>query len=189
MRDKNNFPVIETDRLILRQVTKDDAESMLAYLSDQDVMKYYGLEPFKSIDDALDELAWYQSIFEENKGIRWGITIKEQGRVIGSCGFLNFVSEHRRSEIGFELSKEYWGYGIASEALGAIITYGFEQWNLQRIQALIEPPNSSSKKLVESKGFIQEGLLRNYEFTCGKFDDLLMYSLLKQDYEKDTDKK
>ncbi|UOQ48785.1 GNAT family N-acetyltransferase [Gracilibacillus caseinilyticus] len=184
MIEENRFPVIETDRLNLRQVTKDDAESILAYLSDQDVMKHYGLEPFDSIDDALDEIAWYQAIFEKKTGIRWGITLKEQGRIIGSCGFLNIVSEHRRSEIGFELSKEYWGNGMASEALESVITYGFEQLNLQRVQALIEPPNISSQRLVERKGFIREGLLRNYEFTCGKFDDLLMYSLLKQDYEK-----
>lgn len=184
MIDINIFPVIETDRLILRQVTKDDAESILEYLSDKDVMKHYGLEPFKSIDDALDEISWYQSIFEKKTGIRWGITLKGQDRVIGSCGFLNIFPQHYRSEVGFELSKEYWGKGIASEAFEAVIRYGFEKLNLQRIQALIEPPNISSQNLVERKGFIKEGLLRNYEFTCGKFDDLLMYALLKQNFEK-----
>jgi len=186
MIDINIFPEIETDRLILRQVTKDDAESILEYLSDKDVMKHYGLEPFKSTDEALDEISWYQSIFEKKTGIRWGITLKGQERVIGSCGFLNIVPQHCRSEVGFELSKEYWGKGIASEAFEAVIKYGFEKLNLQRIQALIEPPNISSKKLVERKGFIKEGLLRNYEFTCGRFDDLLMYALLKQDFEKCT---
>lgn len=54
------FPVLETERLILRQVTKNDANSLLTYLSDIDVMKYVGLEPFKSIDDALDEISWYK---------------------------------------------------------------------------------------------------------------------------------
>ncbi|WP_449536417.1 GNAT family N-acetyltransferase [Ferdinandcohnia sp. Marseille-Q9671] len=184
MKTETIFPVIETDRLILRQITKDDAESILVYLSNKDVMKHYGLEPFTSIDEALDEVSWYQSIFEKKTGIRWGITLKEEGTVIGSCGFLNIAQQHSRSEVGFELSKEYWGKGIASEALEAVITYGFEQLNLQRIQALIEPPNTSSQRLVESKGFIKEGLLRSYEFTCGKFDDLLMYSMLKQDYER-----
>ncbi|MFV8828593.1 GNAT family N-acetyltransferase [Alkalihalobacterium sp. APHAB7] len=180
----NVFPVIETNRLILRQVTKDDAESILEYLSDTDVMKHYGLEPFKSTDDALDEISWYQSIYEKKTGIRWGITLRGKSKVIGSCGFLNIDSQHYRSEVGFELNKEYWGKGIASEAIEAVIKYGFDHLNLQRIQALIEPPNISSQKLVEKKGFIKEGLLRNYEFTCGKFDDLLMYALLKQDFVK-----
>jgi [ribosomal protein S5]-alanine N-acetyltransferase len=86
-----------------------------------------------------------------------------------------------RTEIGFELSKEQWGKGIALEAVEAIINYGYEHMNFQRIEALIEPPNRASQKLVEKLGFIREGLLRNYEFTNGKFDDLYMYSLLKQD--------
>ena len=72
------FPILETERLILRQVTKDDANSLLKYLSDKEVMKYFGLEPFKTIDDALDEISWYKSIFEKRTGIRWGITLKNQ---------------------------------------------------------------------------------------------------------------
>ena len=180
---EKKFPVIETDRLILREINRDDAEDIFKYLSDQNVMKYYGLEPFKSIDEAMEEIGWYQSTFDEGSGVRWGITLKGHGKVIGSCGLLNKVPQHYRSEIGFELSKDHWGKGIANEALAAVIHYGFEQLNLQRIQALIEPPNLSSQKLVEKNGFIKEGLLRNYEYTCGKFDDLFMYSLIKQDFE------
>lgn len=178
------FPVLETDRLILRQVTNDDANNLLTYLSDMDVLKYVGLEPFESIEDALDEISWYQSIFEKGTGIRWGISLKGKGEIIGSCGYLNRAEQHYRAEIGFELSKEYWGNGIASEAIRAVICYGFEQMHLQRIEALIEPPNFPSQKAVERLGFIREGLLRSYEHTCGKFDDLYMYSLLKQDFKE-----
>ncbi|WP_407644111.1 GNAT family N-acetyltransferase [Filobacillus milosensis] len=183
MVEVNSFPILETNRLILRKVTNDDACSLLKYLSDRDVMKHIGLEPFKSINDALDEISWYQSIYDKNTGIRWGITLKNQGQVIGSCGFLNLIPKHYRSEIGIELSKEHWGEGIASEAINAVIRYGFMHMNLQRIEALIEPPNLLSQKLVEKQGFIKEGLLRSYEFTGGKFDDLYMYSLLKPDFE------
>jgi ribosomal-protein-alanine N-acetyltransferase len=182
--DPDTFPILETKRLVLRKVTKEDANSILKYLSDEEVMKYYGLEPFKSINDVLDEISWYQSLQNNKTGIRWGITLKEQGIVIGSCGFHNKVSHHFRTEIGFELSKEQWGKGIAHEAVEAIICYGYEHMKIQRIEALIEPPNISSQKLVEKLGFIREGLLRNYEFTNGKFDDLYMYSLLKQDFDK-----
>lgn len=181
---KIDFPILETERLTLRRVTQEDASDILAYLSDVDVMKYYGLESFKSINDALDEISWYKSIFEKGTGIRWGITLKEQEKIIGSCGFFNRVAQHYRAELGFELSKEHWGKGIASEAIKTVICYGFEQMNLQRIEALIEPPNIPSQKVVERQGFIREGLLRNYEYTCGKFDDLYMYSLLKQDHQE-----
>lgn len=179
----NEFPILETERLILRNITKTDAISIFKYLSDSEVMKYYGLEPFKSVQDALDEISWYESIFNEQTGIRWGISLKDNDKIIGSCGFLNTVSTHRRTDIGFELSKEYWGQGIGSEAIMAIIHYAFEQMNIQRIQALIEPLNIASQKMVEKAGFLQEGLLRKYEYTCGKFDDLYMYGLLKEDYK------
>ncbi|MFC7686535.1 GNAT family N-acetyltransferase [Ureibacillus sp. GCM10028918] len=180
----NEFPVLETERLILRKINDTDVGSIFKYLSDPEVMKYYGLEPFKSIDDAQGEIAWYHSILKEQTGIRWGITLKGTDEIIGSCGFLNTVSNHYRTDIGFELSKEFWGQGIASEAINAIIQYAFEHMNIQRIQALIEPLNSASQRMVEKAGFLQEGLLRKYEYTCGKFDDLYMYGLLKEDYDK-----
>ncbi|RAS84791.1 GNAT family N-acetyltransferase [Priestia endophytica] len=183
-RDVNNFPFIETNRLLLREIVKDDANDILKYLSDEEVMKYYGLAPFKTINEALNEILWYQSILNEQTGIRWGITLKGKDKVIGSCGFLNRVPEHYRTEIGYELSRDYWGHGIASEALEAVIRYGFKYLKFQRVEALVELPNIPSQKLIEKHGFIREGLLRNYEFTCGKFDDLYMYSLLKQDFNK-----
>lgn len=96
-------------------------------------------------------------------------------------------AQHARADIGFELNRVHWGLGIASETLKPIITYGFNQLKLQRIQALIEPGNTASQKLVERHGFVREGLLRSYEYTCGKYDDLYMYSLLKQDVEAIND--
>ena len=181
MIEVDEFPVLETDRLILRQVTNDDAKSLLTYFSDTDVMKYYGLEPFKSIDDVLDEISWYKSLFEKGTGIRWGISLKGSDKIIGSCGFFNRAVEHSRTEIGYELSKEYWGKGIAGEALESVVKYGFQNLQLERIEALVEPANLASLKLLDKIGFEKEGLLRHYEFTCGKFDDLYIYSILKSD--------
>src|SRR5699024_4816900 len=125
----------------------------------------------------LDETEWYQTIHKERTGIRWGMTLKDEERIIGSCGFLNIHPKHYRTEVGYELSKDYWGKGIADEALKAVISYGFQHFQLERIEALIEPENVRSLKLIEKQGFKREGLLRHYEFTCGKFDDLYMYSI------------
>lgn len=178
---KQNFPTIETERLILREVATEDASDMFTYLSDEDVVKHMGLAPFQTVKDVWDEIHWYNSIIEEGTGIRWGITLKDFGNIIGSCGFLNMVTKHHRAEVGFELSKDYWGKGIASEALEAVIKFGYHRYQLERIEALIEPANLPSQKLVEKQGFTREGLLRHYEYTCGKFDDLYMYSILKGD--------
>lgn len=179
--DANVFPMLQTERLVLREVQAKDAKDMFTYLSDKEVMKYFGLAPFQTITEVIAEISWYQSILQKGTGIRWGITLKGEDKMIGSCGFHNKVPKHYRSEIGIELSRDYWKQGIAEEALKAVLQYGFEQMQLERIEALIEPPNKPSQRLVEKQGFTKEGLLRSYEFTCGKFDDLYMYSLLKGD--------
>lgn len=176
------FPIIETKRLCLREVNFEDAKDMLPYLSDQDVVKPMGLHPFETTKDVWEEIRWYKSIFEKGTGIRWGITLKDSGIVIGSCGFLNRLAKHYRAEVGYELSKDYWRKGIVSEALEAVVKYGYNHLQLERIEALIEPSNIPSIKLVEKQGFSREGLLRHYEFACGKFEDLYMYSMIKGDF-------
>lgn len=175
---------LSTNRLTLRRVTADDAPHLLAYLSKPEVVRHMGLDPFTSLEDALEEIAWYDSILEEGTGVRWGITLTGQDEVIGSCGFLNVSSKHQRAEIGFELSPDYWRQGIAHEALEVVVRHGFAQLGLHRIEALVEPTNIASQRLLERVGFIREGLLRGYEFTQGKYDDLYMYSLLEIDRMK-----
>ncbi|AOH54615.1 alanine acetyltransferase [Peribacillus muralis] len=180
---KKEFPVIETKRLILREATKADAGDMYEYLSDVDVVKPMGLEPCQAVNEVYDEIEWYQSIYKGGRGIRWLITLKDNGKAIGTCGFLNMAQKHFRAEVGYELSQAHWGKGFAGEALEAVVMYGYQHFRLERVEALIEPANIPSQKLVEKQGFKREGLLRHYEYTCGKFDDLLMYSLLKNDLD------
>ncbi|SEJ69993.1 ribosomal-protein-alanine N-acetyltransferase [Bhargavaea ginsengi] len=177
------FPELTTERLLLRAATPADADDMLRYLSDPEVMKHTGMELFQTAEDVLDEIRWYRSLVEEGSGIRWGIALKESGKMIGSCGFHNREPKHFRAEIGYELSPEHWGKGIASEALQAVVRYGFSHLQLERIEALIEPENEPSLRLVEKNGFQREGLLRHYEYGRGRFDDLYMYSILKEDID------
>ena len=101
----------------------------LKYLSDKEVVAPMGLAPFQTEKDVWDEINWYKTIYDEGTGIRWGITLKDSGKVIGSCGFLNMLPKHHRAEIGYELHQEYWGKGIASEALEAVIKYGFHHYS------------------------------------------------------------
>lgn len=179
------FPRLETERLVLREVKREDAGSVFHYLSDPEVMKHYGMVPMVEVSEAVEEIDWYRRIFDEGTGIRWGITLKGTDKVIGSCGFLEYSSRHARTEVGLELSKDYWRSGLMTEALAAVIQYGFTHLDLMRMQALIEPENIASRKLFEKLGFLQEGLLRKYERTNGLFDDVYMYALLKDEYVGD----
>ncbi|MFL0200552.1 GNAT family N-acetyltransferase [Exiguobacterium acetylicum] len=178
----HTFPTLKTNRLVLREVLPEDATSVLAYLSDEQVVKQMGLAPFQSEADALEEIDWYASIRREGSGIRFGIALQEDDVIIGSCGFLNQATRHQRAELGFELNPAYQGQGIAKEAALAVITYGFEELSLNRIEALVLPENSASQRLLERLGFQREGLLRQYEKTRGQFDDLYMYSILRSNW-------
>ncbi|KTR27154.1 alanine acetyltransferase [Exiguobacterium indicum] len=178
----HTFPTLKTNRLVLREVLPEDATSVLAYLSDEQVVKQMGLDPFQSEADALEEIDWYASIRRDGTGIRFGIALQEDDVIIGSCGFLNQSARHQRAELGFELSPAYQGQGIAKEAALAVITYGFEELSLNRIEALVLPANTASHQLLERLGFQREGLLRQYEKTRGQFDDLYMYSILRSEW-------
>ncbi|WP_286946545.1 GNAT family N-acetyltransferase [Exiguobacterium sp. UBA4551] len=177
----HTFPTLKTNRLVLREVLPEDATSVLAYLSDEQVVKQMGLDPFQSEADALEEIDWYASIRRDGTGIRFGITLQEDD-VIGSCGFLNQSARHQRAELGFELSPAYQGQGIAKEAALAVIEYGFTELSLNRIEALVLPENTASQRLLERLGFQREGLLRQYEKTRSQFDNLYMYSILRSDW-------
>lgn len=176
------FPIIRTDRLILRPFRKEDALDMLRYLSDPEVMKHYGMAPFSTEEEACEEVEWYDSLLEKGTGIRWALALEEAGPVVGSCGFHQWDRRHNRAELGYELSREHWGRGFMAEALRAILAYGYGELGLNRVQALVEPDNAASIAMLRKLGFRQEGLLAEYENTLGKYDDLWMFALLKRDF-------
>lgn len=178
----NKFPTLETERLVLRKIEEKDVSDIFEYLSDEEVMRHYGTKPFLNIEQALQTISNYERVFSEQSGIRWGITLKGEDKVIGSCFYDDINFEHCRIDLGYVLNKKYWRQGITKEAVQAIINYGFNNMNINRYQSVIEPENLPSQKLVESLGFQREGLLRDYEWFDGKFDDLYMYSLLKSDF-------
>lgn len=116
------------------------------------------------------------------QGIRWAITRKEDDKVLGTCGFHNVKAEHSRAEMGYELGKEFWGQGVMQESLTAILDYGFNTLQYNRIEAFVNAGNCKSTRILAKMGFSLDGLLREYEFACGKFVDQYCYSLLKSEH-------
>lgn len=176
------FPPLETKRFILRKGRMDDGQDILRLYSNENVVKYLPLPLFASVEDAIDEINWYEKIFKEQTGLRWVIEEIQTNKVIGTCGYLNYEKEHNRIEIGYDLNPDYWGKGVMQEALSAIIHFAFTSMGINKIEAKIEPENTASIKLLEKLNFSQEGLLRQHEFEKGKYVDLAIFSLLKSDY-------
>lgn len=183
-RDLMRFPRLKTTRLLLREVMQSDADDLYAILSDPEVTKYYGMEPLPSKEGAQREIDWYQKQYRTRSGIRWAIALHRNRQLIGTCGFQNWSAEHNRVEIGYELSRQFWGAGIMTEALTKMIQYGFTVCKFNRIQAVVDPRNNGSLAVLRKLGFVKEGLLAEYEYTAGGYDDLLMFALLRKNYRR-----
>jgi RimJ/RimL family protein N-acetyltransferase len=173
------FPVLETERLILREITPADAEDLFRIYADPQVMRYWGSPPLRSIDEARAKIQLISDAFREREGIRWAITRKGCDRLIGSGGHWRLVKQHMRSEIGYELAPEHWGRGIVPEAFEAILRFGFERMGLHSVEAQIDPANQGSRRVLEKLGFVQEGYFRESYFFDGAFTDMAVFSLLK----------
>ncbi len=177
-----HFPSPATSRLQLRQIQPTDAEALFATFSDEETMQFYGHEPHRSLDDTRQSIEQTQSRYARREAIRWGITLKGESQVIGSCSFHHFDPDFCRAETGYELNRAFWGRGIMTEAMSAILTYGFAELGLHRVEAIIDIGNERSKSLLLKLGFTYEGNLRQRYSFQGRFEDEHYFGLLKDEW-------
>ena len=175
------FPQLETKNLLLRRMYSADASALFKVLADDEVTEFYDDDAFTDISQASDQIEAWENGFKNKGCIRWGITRKDEGYIIGSCGYYGFHTWYRRASIGYELARNYWRQGIMTEALSAIIDYGFGEMELNRLEAVVMPENTASIKMLEKLGFRKEGLLEEYEKWGSKgFVDLCMFAMLRK---------
>lgn len=176
------FPVLETERLILRQLRYDDGPEIQGYFTEE-LARFYDWWP-RTTADGRGFVRFFKTGYQEEQSIRWGITLKPSDRVIGTCGFSDF-DHFSRAELGYELSMEHWHKGLMSEALRAIIPFGFNEIEMHRIQASIFPENTASIRLLEKFGFQKEGILRQYTYIKHRdaWEDCLVMALLKSEFQ------
>ena len=176
------FPSLTTNRLLLRQIQPADAEDLYVTFSDEEAMQFYGHEPHRSIDETRALIDQIQARYARREAIRWGITLKGEEHVIGSCGFHHFDVGFHRAETGYELQRTFWGQGLMSEAVSAILTYGFDFMSLQRVEAIIDIVNERSKGLLLKLGFSYEGNLRQRYFFRDQFEDEHYFGLIRDEW-------
>ncbi|MEM7581185.1 MAG: GNAT family N-acetyltransferase [Mastigocoleus sp.] len=177
----SDFPILKTSRLILRAIHISDAQLVHRNLSDYQTIIYSNTVEPPSLEKVQKMIEKWQQGFTKQQVIRWGITIKGEDAIIGSCGYKKIIKNHRRAEIGYEIFAEYRRQGIISEALNAIIQFGFKVIELTLIEATVNCNNLASISLLNKLGFIEEGVLREYEFQQDKFTDLKLFSLRQKD--------
>jgi len=185
MEESRDFPRLETDRLILREMTLGDVEFYFRHFNNKKVVEGSCFPGPKTLEAAKEELELYCiRPFKENRGIRWGIARKGSDELIGTCGYYDWNKTSRRAEMGYDLEPAHWGEGMMTEALRAILRYGFEEIGLNRVQAIIDSENVRSIKLVERLGLKKEGILRQNSYFRGRFRDEICFSLLKEEWMK-----
>lgn len=153
------FPELETERLILRQITAEDLNEFFLLKSDERLLKGYNAKA-KTYEEARRSLQRINEEISKNEWIDWGITLKNENKVIGTICFWNIDKELSKAEIGYELMFEQQGKGIMSEAIKVVIQYGFDKMKLNLIEALPYSYNISSLKLLERNGFARNGSFR-----------------------------
>lgn len=177
------FPVLKTERFILRQMSIEDAPAVFEIFSDADVTKDMGEDPFISIEQAEDLINFMNNLFIKNKAIRWGIFKKEDSTLIGTCGY-NGWEIHRgsRGEIAYDLGKNHWRKGYMTEIIKSLISFGFETMGLYRIEAFTNLDAIPSINLLRKIGFNEDGVLRGYSYSHGGYVDNRCFSLLKNEW-------
>jgi [ribosomal protein S5]-alanine N-acetyltransferase len=177
-----HFPTLESERLVLREITAADADDLFNIFSDQETMQYWSCRPYTSIVQAQKLIESLTETTRQEIGIHWAITLRGENRLIGRCGYNEWRKQHRRGEISYIIARNDWGKGIAREALHLILDYGFREMNLHSIEAGVTPGNEGSTRMLERLGFRLEGHLRESYFAEDHFVDSLIYSLLRQDF-------
>lgn len=172
-----NFPVLRTERLLLRQFIESDLESVFKGLSHPDVIKYYGVN-FSSLSATQEQMTWFTDLERNKTGIWWAVCSPDNKTFYGAGGLNGIIEEHRKAEIGFWLLKDYWGLGIMTEAMPLIYNYGFENLLLHRIEGFVETENLNCKKAMDKLGFQKEGTMKDWEIKDGRFISVDIYAKL-----------
>ena len=179
------FDEIITDRLILRKFTQESFDAIYSNMSQNEQLDILGLN---SIEKLLEEKEKYKKGLStyNKKFLYFQLLEQESRKIIGWCGYHIWYLDHKRAEIGYGLfENDYKGKGLMSEAIIPIVDYGFIQMELNRIEAVIEPENKTSIKLINRLNFVKEGLLREHYYNDknNKMEDSIVFALLKSEYK------
>lgn len=176
------FPILRTERLLLREFTNEDIPAVFSIFSRGDVNQWTETNPMQSIVEAETRVKSRMNLFQDHMGIRWAVTLREQPMdVIGSCGFFSVRRGTETVEIGYDLHPDYWNKGLMTEALREMVSYSFGIFSMvpvHRMEALVIPENIPSIRVLKKLGFEREGRRREFGFWKGRYQDVDLYALL-----------
>ena len=183
----SDFPDIETSRLRLREIVATDAPELFAIHGNAEAMRWFGSDPLTTqaqAEQLVEMFAAWRRL--PHPGTRWGIERKADRRLLGTCGLFKWNRGWKSCLIGYELATSAQGEGFMTEALSAVLSWGFGHMALNRIEAQVHAQNAASLRLLGKLGFVREGELREAGFWHGRHHDLQQLALLRRDYAGDV---
>lgn len=177
-------PTLETERLVLRKFTLDDAEDVFAYAGNPEVARHVSWDAHRTIEDSKGFLRWVLDRYEAGRASDWAITLKESGHAIGSIGMVDVDEKNARCEIGYVIAQPMWGRGLVPEALERVLAFLFEEGGMNRVEAVHVVENEASGRVLTKTGMQFEGLLRQRVQAKGRFWDVRAHALVKQDWSR-----
>jgi RimJ/RimL family protein N-acetyltransferase len=178
----DRLPTLVGDRVQLRWLTHEDSDALFDVFGDPEVVRYWSspaLEGRSAATALVDEIHEYRragSLFQ------WGVARSDDDFVIGTCTLASIDRQHQRAEIGFALRRDAWGQGLAAEALDLLIRHAFDEMGLHRLEADVDPENTSSLRLLSRRGFRDEGRMRQRWRHSGQWRDSVMLALLAPEW-------
>lgn len=176
------FPSLETERLLLREMTPDDVNALLKLFGNAQVVKFLEMNPIKTTDQAEEWMRWIGGVFSASGGLRWGIERKSDGEFIGSAGLHSWNREAHYAELGFDIAQQHWEANYPLEVARVIIDFSWQQMNLNRLEVNMVQGNVALMKIMEQLGFKHEGIFRQRLRKGGKYYDVHLYGLLRKEY-------
>jgi RimJ/RimL family protein N-acetyltransferase len=180
--------VIYGERVRLRAVEREDIKKFCVWVNDPDVTRYLSLYLPMS---AVDEENWFEAMTKRDqreKALAIEVRDGNGWKMIGNCAVFDLDDVNRMGELGIMLGeKDEWNKGYGTETMLLLLRHGFDTLNLNRVHLRVYAENKRAKRAYEKAGFVEEGCLREAVFKYGKYDDVIVMSVLRS--ERDARKK
>jgi ribosomal-protein-alanine N-acetyltransferase len=170
--DFGEFPLLETERVFLRPLCRDDEAAIFRLRSDEAINQWLGRKSAESIEDARNFIDRIVRLVDGKEAMYWALETRQEGRFAGTVTLWNLDQSSSKAEIGYELLPEFHGKGIMLEVVRTVLDFGFEKMNLKKIEACLSPGNLKSLSLLQKLKFDYEGPLESEP-------DLVVYALVK----------
>jgi ribosomal-protein-alanine N-acetyltransferase len=176
-QDSKPFPLLTTDRLILRKLERDDAGELLKLRSDESVNKYLDRPKSKTINEVIEFINKIETGIIKNESFYWVISLKGDSKLIGTICLWNLDRENSRAEVGYELLPAYQGKGLMQEALSKIIEYSFQTLGFKTTTAYTDSANERSIRILEKNNFRRDAALEDEYYKNETVGNEVIYSL------------